>query len=192
MTGTMQFDTYLSSLRSHLGPLTLNEREEILREISAHIRDSVEQYGASVETVLSRLGSAEQLAAQYRDGLLIRRASHSISPLLLLRAALRLATKGISGTIVFFLGLFGYLMGGGMVLVACVKPILPANTGLWVVGGRLTSCGVIFPAPVPPEHDVLGLMIIPLALVAGSLTLLFTTYAIRKSLRISQTLQAKL
>lgn len=128
-TDTTQVDTYLSSLRTHLGPITLSERDEIIREISAHIRDSAEESGVSVETVLARLGPADQLAAQYRDGLLIRRASRSISPLLLLRGALRLATKGIAGIVVLFAGLFGYVMGGGMVLSGLLKESFPRTPG---------------------------------------------------------------
>ena len=185
-------DTYLSSLRAQLGPISLNEREEIVREISAHIRDSSDESGASVEAVLARLGPPDLLAAQYRDGLLIRKASHSISPLLLLRGAMRLATKGVFGMFVFFLGVFGYLIGGGLVLVGMIKPILPLNTGMWFLNGKLDSCGVIFSAPGPLDHEVLGLWIIPLALIVGSLTLLFTTGAIRRSLRASQVLQEKL
>ena len=84
----------------HLGPLTIAEREEIVREITAHIRDSAEESGASIEAVLARLGPAEELAKQYREGLLIRQASRSLSPLVLLRATLRLATKGLSGIVV--------------------------------------------------------------------------------------------
>ena len=106
--------------------MTLNERDEIIREISAHIRDSAEESGVDVETILARLGSPEELASQYSDGLLIRQASRSISPLKLMRGALRLATKGISGVIVFFVGIFGYAMGGGMVLSGMIKPIFPA------------------------------------------------------------------
>ncbi|MGC2613029.1 MAG: hypothetical protein WA354_03285 [Terracidiphilus sp.] len=82
---TRQIDTYLASLRTHLGPMTLSERDEIIREISAHIRDSAEESGVSLETVLARLGPAEQLAAQYRDGVLISNASRSISPVKLER-----------------------------------------------------------------------------------------------------------
>ena len=109
MTTEMQIEGYLTALRLHLGPLTIAEREEIVREIGAHVRDSAEESGASIESVLARLGPAEELAAQYRDGLLIRRASRSISPVLLLRASVRLATKGVFGVLVFFLGLFGYV-----------------------------------------------------------------------------------
>jgi uncharacterized membrane protein len=192
MTTEMQIDNYLTTLRLHLGPLTIAEREEIVREIGAHIRDSAEETGASVETVLARLGPAKELAAQYRDGFLIRQASRSHSPLVLLRATLRLATKGAFGVLVFFLGLLGYTMGGGMVLTALLKPIFPANTGLWINNGHFVEAGSMFPAPTPPTHEVLGMWYLLLALVLGSLTLLFTNYAIRKILRTSQRLRSKL
>lgn len=42
MTSEMQIGNYLNTLRSYLGPLTITEREEIVREISAHVRDSAE------------------------------------------------------------------------------------------------------------------------------------------------------
>ncbi len=188
----MQIDTYLSSLRTHLGPITLSERDEIVREISAHIRDSAEESGVSVETILARLGSAEELAAQYRDGLLIRQASRSISPVKLMRGALRLATKGVSGVIVFFVGMIGYCIGGGLVLSGMLKPIFPAQTGVWFRDGHMISSGTQFYPPPPPAHEVLGIWYIPLMLTAGSLTLLATTFMIRASLRVSQRWQAKL
>ncbi len=192
MIETMQIDTYLSSLRTHLGPMALSERDEIVREISAHIRDSAEESGVSVETTLARLGSAEELAAQYRDGILIRKASRSISPVTLMRGALRLATKGAFGVIVFFAGIFGYVMGGGMVLSGMIKPIFPAHTGMWIQDGRMIASGTQSSIPPPPAHEVLGMWYIPLMLTAGSLTLLATTFVIRASLRISQRWQAKL
>ena len=192
MNPEMPIESYLTTLRLHLGPLTLAEREEIVREIAAHVRDSAEESGASVESVLARLGPAEDLAAQYRDGLLIRQASRSFSPLVLLRATLRLATKGISGIVVFSCGVFGYSMGGGLVLTALLKPIFPANTGVWFNDEQLVSSGVLFPAPAPPAHEILGMWYIPLALTAGSLLLLLTTFAIRRSLRVSQRLQSLL
>jgi uncharacterized membrane protein len=191
-TDTAQVDTYLASLRTDLGPMTLSERDEIVREISAHIRDSAEEGGVSVQTILARLGSAEDLAAQYRDGLLIRQASRSISPLKLMRGSLRLATKGVFGVVVFLVGLFGYVMGSGMVLSGMIKPIFPAHTGMWFQGGRMIASGTQFYIPEPPAHEVLGMWYIPLMLTAGSLALLTTTFIIRTSLRISERWQAKL
>jgi hypothetical protein len=84
---------YLADLRSQLAPIAPAEREEILREITAHIRDSAEM-GTPIDTVLARLGTPAELAAEDRDSQLIRTASSSFSPVLLLRATLRLATKG--------------------------------------------------------------------------------------------------
>ncbi len=186
MTETIQIDTYLSSLRTHLGPMTLGERDEIVREISSHIRDSAEESGGNVETILARLGSAEELAAQYRDGVLIRQASRSISPVKLMRGALRLATKGVSGVIVFFVGMFGYIIGGGCVLSGLLKGVFPAHTGTWFQDGRMIASGTQLYIPPSPAHEVLGMWYIPLMLTMGSLTLLATTFVIRTSLRISQ------
>ncbi len=192
MIETMQIDTYLSSLRTHLGPMTLSESDEIVREISAHIRDSAEESGVSVETILASLGSAEELAAQYRDGILIRKASRSISPVTLMRGALRLATKGISGMVVLFVGMVGYLIGGGCVLSGLLKGVFPAHTGTWYQDGRMIASGTQLYILPPPAHEVLGMWYIPLMLTVGSLTLLATTFVIRTSLRISQRWQAKL
>ena len=193
MTQDMQIESYLTALRYNLGPLTIAEREEIVLEIGAHIRDSAEESGAGIESVLARLGPAEKLAAQYRDGLLIRKASRSFSPLVLLRATLRLATKGVFGIFVFCCAILGYSSGVVLVFAALAKPFFPANTGLWLQDGRFVDSGVLhFPPPAPPSHEVLGMWLIPLALTLGSLTLLLTTWAIRASLRLSQRLQSKL
>ena len=192
MTKELTVDAYLADLRAHLGPMTIAEREEIVREIAAHIRDSAEMQGGSPDGVLARLGPAEELARQYRDGMLIRRASRSVSPILLLRGALRLATKGISGIFVFFVGMFGYVIGGGLVLEAILKPIFPANTGLWIRDGVLVSSGTLFPVPAPPAHEVLGMWYVPIALVLGSLTLLGTMWLIRTALKTSSRVQSRL
>lgn len=192
MTSEIQIESYLTALRLHLGPLAIAEREEIVREIGAHIRDSAEESGASVDTVLARLGPADSIAAQYRDGLLIRQASRSHSPFVLLRGALRLATRGIFGVFVSLAAVFGYLMGGGLVLTAFLKPIFPANTGLWFNDEQFITSGTLFPAPPPPAHEILGMWYIPIALTIGSLTILLTSYLIRTSLGLSQRWQAKL
>jgi uncharacterized membrane protein len=192
MTAETQIDSYLTALRTHLGSLTIVEREEIVREINAHIRDSAEEPGASVESVLARLGPAEELAAQYREGFLIRQASRSNSPIVLLRGTLRLATKGVFGILVFFLGLFGYMMGGGLFLTGLLKVVFPANTGMWFKDGSFVFWGSSITPPGPPAYEVLGMWCLPLALFAGSLILVLTTVAIRASLRVSQSWQSKL
>jgi uncharacterized membrane protein len=192
MTAELEIDNYLTALRLHLGPLTIAEREEIVREIGAHIRDSAEEPGASIASVIALLSPPQVLAAQYRDGLLITRASRSFSPFVLLRATLRLATKGLFGIFVSVCAIFGYSFGAGFVVVALAKTIVPSHAGAWVQDGQLVAAGAFVYGVPPKAHEVLGMGIIPLGLVLGSLTLLLTTWAIRTSLRVSQRWQAKL
>ena len=191
MNADPRMQAYLSLLRAHLGPMSLNEREEILREIEAHIRDAQEELGTGLDEVLARLGPAEELARQYRDGMLIRNASRSYSPIVLLRGTLRLATRGLSGILVFFAGAFGYLIGGGLVLSAMLKPVFPNNTGVWMRDGRLVSSGTLFPPP-SGAHEVLGNWYIVISLVLGSLLLLATMYLIRATLRLSKSARMRL
>ena len=192
MIADQQINSFVAALRTELVPIAIEDREEILREITAHIRDSAEQTGAPIDVILTRLGSPAELAAQYRASLIIRKASRSLSPMKLMRAALSLATKGIFGVVVFFLGIFGYAIGGGLAVSGMVKPILPAHTGVWLQDGHFVSSGTLFPAPPPPAYEVLGMWYIIIALILGSLTILLTSFLIRACLRISHKWQSKL
>jgi hypothetical protein len=103
-----------------------------------------------------------------------------------------LAAKGIFGALIFFSGIFGYLIGGGLILSAFLKVFLPDHTGLWMDGHHFVNSGTLFPAPGPPAREVLGYWYIFVALTAGSLLLTATTLAIRLCLRTSQYCQSKL
>ncbi len=192
----LQIEAYLTGLRAQLAPITLAEREEILREIAAHIRDSVEA-GTPVETVLARLGIPAELAAQYRDDKIIRAASRSLSPIKLLRATLRVSARGAIGIILFFCALFGYLIGGGLVIAAILKPFAPNHVGLftikttktvWQTTGQV-STGI---QTSGPRHEILGWWGIPIAFLGGAIILILTTLAIRTFLRLSQRVQRSL
>jgi uncharacterized membrane protein len=193
---TQQIEAYLAALRTHLAPIALSEREEILREIAAHIRDSAET-GTPIETVLARLGTPAALASEYRDGQLIRAASRSVSPVTLLRATLRVATKGITGILVFFCAVFGYFTGITLVIAAIVKPFAPSHVGVftsttktvWQKTGQV-STGI--QTTISSRHDILGWWIIPLSLIGGAILLIVTTLAIRGFLRLSQQVQRSL
>jgi uncharacterized membrane protein len=188
---TQEIAAYLADLRTQLAPLPAADREEILREITAHIRDSAET-GTPIETVLARLGAPAQLAAEYRDTQLIRTASRSVSPLLLLRATLRLATRGATGILVFFAAIVGYAFGVGLFLTGILKAIFPAYTGIWVVGHHLVDMGTLGHKPQPPMHELLGGWYMPFAFFIGAAVSMLTTLAIRSFLRLSQRVQRSL
>jgi uncharacterized membrane protein len=186
---------YLAELGSNLRPVPLAEREEVLREIAAHIRDCSEEGGSSIETVLDRLGSPQELAAQYRTDTLIRKATGSFSPLLLLRAAGRLATKSAAGFAIFLCGFIGYLAGAGFIITALLKPFLPRLIGLWV-GPHAFTFGLwvhgsggfgigwyTADQAAASVHEVLGLWYILVALTLGGIFLYLTTLATRHLIR---------
>jgi hypothetical protein len=105
---------------------------------------------------------------------------------------LRLATKGASGIVVFFAGMFGYLIGGGMVLSGLLKPIFPRHTGMWFENGHMVASGTQLYAPQPPAHEVLGNWYILIMITLGSLMILATMFLIRATLRLSKTAQMRL
>lgn len=174
-----QIDAYLRTLRECLANMTVADREEIIREISVHIRESVEEAGADLGLVLARLGPAEQLAAQYTDDVVVRRAVRSISPLTILRATLHLARRGAQGFVLFCIALIGYAGGIGFILTALLKSFYPRETGLWV-GPHTFDFGFNTPsASDPAVHEALGWLYIPIALALGGLFLWLTTYGMR-------------
>jgi hypothetical protein len=181
----LQIDSYLSKFREHLPEMSIADREETVREISVHIRESAQESDGDVDEILRRLGPAATLASQYEQDRLIQRASRSVSPWLILRATLELAKRGIEGFAVLLAVLTGYAFGGGLVLTAILKPIFPRNTGLWI-GPGVFNFGFHVPGFTDPVHEVLGWWYIPAALWLGCFFVWLTTYGIRKFLRRSK------
>jgi len=178
MTTESQVNNYLARLRASLTGMTVAEREDIVEEIKMHIRERSGDPGTNVETVLAGLGPADELAQQYRTGVLVQRARTSISPVVILRAALRWATTGVEGFVVFVIALIGYMTGFSFLLLALIKPFFPANTGLWVGPDQFNfsfRLGATMTNPASPVHEVLGWWLIPVCLVVGSLSLAITT-----------------
>lgn len=193
-----QIAAYLTSLGNQLAPVTLAAREDILREIGAHIRDSVE-LGAPVDIILARLGTPEELAAQYRDGALIREASRSLSPVLLLKATLRLAAKGVVGAAVFFAAFVGYATSLSLFLMGLLKPFMPSSVGMWASRSVTTTStdphnpAVTFGIQAhSTPHEILGWWAIPIGIVGGIVVFAITTIAVRCYLRISRSSRAGL
>jgi uncharacterized membrane protein len=178
MTPEAQVNDYLARLRASLIGMTVSAREDIVEEIRMHIRERSSDPESSVDAVLAGLGSPELLAEQYRTGMLVQRARSSRSPFLILRAALRWATTGVEGFIVFLIAVVGYATGGAFLLLALLKPFFPQYTGLWVGPNEFNlsfRMGATMTNPAPPVHEVLGWWLIAVCLVVGSLSLALTT-----------------
>jgi len=176
MTNHDPLEAYLARLLSALNGMTVSERADIVEEIRAHVLERAETSALTITETLERLGPADELARDYCRGALIRKASTRFSPWLILRAAYAWAKTGSQGFGVFLAALLGYSLGGGFVLVALIKPIFPAETGLWM-GDGFFNLG--FRTTLPPGRELLGIWLIPVCLVLGGLILALTTLAMR-------------
>jgi uncharacterized membrane protein len=178
-----RIESYLSRLETALASLAPAERDEIVREIRAHIQDSVS--GASdpegaVDRVLRLLGAPEELADRYTTETLLTRAGHSFSPWLLLRTSWRWAKLGITGTAAFFVALFGYTVALALTAAVFLKPFMPSKIGMWI-GPEGFNVGV----PAHPEvmHELLGRWFVPVIAVAAFAFAVGTTHALRWLIR---------
>jgi uncharacterized membrane protein len=121
MTAEAQIERYMDAVKARLSNVTSGERAEIVDEISARIHDSLRKLGASVESVLAKMGPPEKLAVKYRDARLLARASESYMPPVLMHA---LARSGFLGVLAFMVGLVGYWLSGGLIAFGAVLVIL--------------------------------------------------------------------
>ncbi|MGI9103049.1 MAG: DUF1700 domain-containing protein [Terriglobales bacterium] len=176
MNNDAAVNDYLAELRTSLRSMTLAEREDIVEEIRTHIRERAE-LGAATADVLQGLGPADELAAQYRTGMLLREAASRFSPLLMLHATLRWAMTGVQGFLVCLLAFCGYLASLSFVIVALLKPIFPRNTGLWIGPGQF-NFGTHFPPPADAQ-EWLGIWIIPVALILAFTFFILTTKVVQ-------------
>lgn len=177
MTLQNPLEIYIARLSGALSAMTVAEREDILEEIRTHVRERVAESGLTVEQTLERLGPAETLAADYGKGALVRRAGHTFSPWLILRAAYAWAMTGVHGFLAFLTALLGYTLGFGFIVLGLVKPVFPEETGLWIAPD-LFEFG-FRPQNVPEAHEMLGPWFTQISLALGVLLFIGTTMLMR-------------
>lgn len=178
-----QMEDYLSRLESALHGVSPEDRDDILREIRAHIVDSAGHSSdptGAIERVLRLLGTPEELAARYSTECQLQRASRSFSPWLILRTCWQWAKLGIKGTLAFFVALFGYGLALGFTGAVFAKPFMPSKVGMWI-GPEGFNIGV----PAHPEqmHELLGKYFVPVIAIAAFLFAIGTTHLLRWMIR---------
>jgi len=184
MTSSPMIESYFAALATQLSDLPQPKREEVVRELRAHVFDRLEQITVPTDddcrTVLKAMGTPEEIARQYRVELLLSRSAWKVSPWNVLRTLFRWTLTGVQGYIVFLLALLGYTVGASLYLTALLRPFFPHNVGLFVSEQGINLAR--FPGP-PPGVEMLGPYYIPFAVVAGYLFTFATTLAIRAVVR---------
>jgi uncharacterized membrane protein len=180
MTSNPMIESYFAALTTQLSDLPQPKRDEVIRELRAHVFDRLEQIAVPTDedcrTVLTAMGSPVEIARQYRVELLLNRSAWKISPWSLLRTLFRWTLTGVQGYVVFVVALIGYTLGICLYLTALLKPLFPHHIGLFVSEQGINLAR--FPAP-PPGAEILGPYYIPFAVFTGFLCTLGTTLAIR-------------
>jgi uncharacterized membrane protein len=173
-------ESYFAALANQLSDLPQAKRDEVVRELRAHVFDRLEQIAVPTDddcrTVLKAMGTPEEIARQYRLELLLNRSAWRISPWSVLRTLFRWTLTGIQGYIVFVLAVIGYTMAAAFYITALLKPFFPHNVGVFISEQCLNLAH--FPGP-PPGTEILGVYYIPVAVFVGFLFTLGTTLAIR-------------
>jgi uncharacterized membrane protein len=180
MTSNPMIESYFAALETQLAELPRPKRDEVVRELRAHLFDRLEQITVPTDedcrTVLKALGTPEEIGRQYRMELLLNRSAWRISPWTVLRTLFRWTLTGIQGYIVFVLAMLGYTMAAGFYITALLKPFFPHHVGLFISEHNLNLAR--FPEP-PPGTEILGAYYVPVAVFLGFLFTLGTTLAIR-------------
>jgi uncharacterized membrane protein len=176
-----RIETYLGRLNAALAGVAPAQKDEIVREISAHIMDTAagtaDRDGA-IDRVLRLLGTPEELAERYSTECLLARAGSSFSPWLLLRTCWRWAKLGVKGTLAFLLALTGYGTALAFTVSVFLKPFVP-GVGLWL-GPHSFHVGVQNPDEM---RELLGSWFVPVMAVAAFVVAIGTTRALRWMIR---------
>ena len=203
---TNTVDEYCNRLWKALHKLPGSERDEIVREVRGHILERVEAEPKVTEQVLTEIlravGDPKELASEYKGYAVLRQATHSRSPWVLLRATLRWAATSVVGVMAFLATVIGYGCGTVFFLSAFLKPMFPSRIGLWlapqhtlcfgywngqVSGTVLYGISVRPPAFVlgtlgptdGPVRELLGAWLSPVAVFCGVLCFLATSLVAR-------------
>jgi uncharacterized membrane protein len=180
----IRVESYLNRLEAQLAGLPTDERQDIVREIRAHILDRTACnpgcFDETLARVLHLLGTPEQLAQRYKTERLLTRAGSSFSPWLLLATTWRWAKLGLKGTLAFFVAVIGYGAAFALTVAVLLKPLMPSRVGMWSGQGNF-FIGV--PVHRTGMHEVLGQSFIPVVVVLAFVAAVGTTFALRWIIR---------
>lgn len=153
-------NTYLRTLRWGLSALPERDRAEIVQEIQAHFLDALEQ-GQPVDQILAGFGPANEYARDMVENFRLSVAAGQAASLPVAMVLFSRIARGtgsiLVGAITLLLGLIGLTFAAMIPL----EILQPEQTGLWLWQGRLFFGS---DPSVPPEAELLGIGLIPLAL----------------------------
>lgn len=186
---------YLARVKAGLKSIDEDQQQEILAEIHSHLIDRIEQFKRRgsirpTEDALAAMGDPDEISVQFVKEAVVRAASRSHFPWVLLRAASRLVFTGLRGTLVFAAGLIGYVAAIGFMAAAVAKVIIPARVGFWV--GPHTGVIWGYPANTSGAHELAGQSFIYISIALAFVFTSGTTLLLRQLLLSSRSAKRNL
>lgn len=187
-TGQTRVQGYLYVLeRSLKGALPPDVVADAIREVGGHLAERIAETEAvpderqALERVLAEVGPPLQVARAYSTELILDQAIVTGHLVPTLRGLVHIATTTIAGFFGVIGLLTGYGVGLGLILTGVLKPIFPANTGLFLVNGVPHGLGIQFPVQ-PGVQIVGGYWLIPIVILAGLFVFVVTHRLARRLL----------
>jgi uncharacterized membrane protein len=176
-TGESRVNGYLFALERSLKTFLPAEIvRDAVREIDSHLReriaaaDGAPNERVAIEQILGELGPPLRVAPAYSAERTLDEAVVTGRVASVLSALWRVTAKTMIGFWVALAVSVGYTVGWSFLVLALMKPIVPANVGLWAddATGLPRGLGMEFPVP-PGRHDIAGYWLIPVAIALGIL-----------------------
>lgn len=189
-TGESRVNGYLFVLERSLRTfLPSDVVRDAVREIESHVRERIAaaeggpDERAALEKILAELGPPLRVAQAYSTERIIDEAVTTGRVVPMARAIWHAAVTTLVGFAAALCLIIGSLVGVAFLLIAVLKPVFPANVGLFVRDGSAFphTFGAQFPIPAG-DHVVGGLWIIPASLICGLVALVFTYRLARRFL----------
>lgn len=164
---------YLNTLQRYLARLSQAEAKEVIREIESHIFDLIEQREAAGQpadaaTILQGFGEPRQLAGQY-----VAHITDGAPPPLGFRAIQRVK-HGVTASLYYGMAVFGFVTAFCLLFLAGAKLITPDAVGVWAMSEGNSLTIAFLAEPFPPEQELFGMTLVPLAALLGLLVMWLT------------------
>jgi hypothetical protein len=157
------YSDYMSRVEKSIASLSQADRSELLMEINSHIYEGTYKCNETNEIdvlldVTAKLGAPEEFLKPLVAGKKLDRAVRSFNPKDVFQAIILNLKYGFSYTIfgLLYLFLFSFL------IIALLKIISPAHTGLFYSGNKFHGLGYV--TETSGLSEILGYWIIPIAL----------------------------
>ena len=157
---------YFKSLNKYLARLDKTDAEEVIREIESHIYDAMElqeQDGeqSNAQLILDGFGEPRELANRYVEHML-----KGTPPPPGFRAIQRVK-KGVTKSLYYTMGLFGYGIALGLIIVGLAKLFMPDMVGVWSAAQGNSLTITFLEHPYPNSKELLGYWLVPIAIALG-------------------------